>query len=101
LNPRRTTFHVNSAAEDETKKQIQWEYDHLKAASAVLFYFPSETLCPISLLELGKELVQQRPLFVAVHKDYQRRQDVIHQTRLARCVFFFLFFFFVILLILF
>ncbi len=31
----------------------RWEHDHLRRAKAIMFWFPSETLCPITLYELG------------------------------------------------
>ena len=36
--------------------QIEWEYEYLRRARVVLFWFPKESLCPIALFELGKEL---------------------------------------------
>jgi hypothetical protein len=87
LNPRRADFPIGDPA--AAPKQIEWEYRHLRKADAVLFWFPRETLCPITLYELGAWSVYhdergQKPLFVGVHPDYERRQDVEIQTRLAR-----------------
>jgi hypothetical protein len=82
LNPRRKNFPTNDPAAAEW--QIKWEHDHLHAASAILFWFPSETLCPITLYELGTWSMTDKPLFIGVHPDYQRRLDVEIQTRLAR-----------------
>jgi hypothetical protein len=31
----------------------RWEHDHLRRSKAIMFWFPSETLCPITLYELG------------------------------------------------
>lgn len=56
----------------------------LRDADAILFWFPCETLCPITLYELGAWSMSDKPLFVGVHPAYQRRQDVEIQTRLAR-----------------
>lgn len=82
FNPRRADFpmHNSSAAE----RQIKWEFDHLRLASFILFWFPCETLNPIVLYELGAWSMTSKPLFVGAHPDYQRRQDVVLQTRLAR-----------------
>jgi hypothetical protein len=82
LNPRRKNFPTNDPAAAEW--QIKWEHDHLHAASAILFWFPGETLCPITLYELGAWSMTDKPLFIGVHLDYQRRLDVEIQTRLAR-----------------
>lgn len=82
LNPRRENFPANDPIIAE--QQIRWEHDHLRAASAILFWFPSETLCPITLYELGAWSMTAKPLFIGVHPDYARRIDVELQTRLAR-----------------
>lgn len=82
LNPRRANFPIddpNAAAE-----QIRWEFEHLRAATARLFWFPCETLCPIVLYELGAWSRTWEPMFVGCHPDYQRRADVEIQTKLAR-----------------
>jgi len=86
LNPRREKFDVSDKTLAE--KQIRWEFDHLRLAKAVLFWFPPETLCPITLYELGTWSVLSQTtgahLFVGCHKDYQRKQDVEIQTKLIR-----------------
>ena len=82
LNPRRQNFPSNDPA--AAQAQIEWEHRHLRWASAVLFWFPCETLCPITLYELGAWSMTTKPLFVGTHPDYQRRRDVLIQTRLAR-----------------
>ena len=82
LNPRRKNFPQNDPAAAEW--QIRWEHDHLRRAAAILFWFPSETLCPITLYELGTWSMADKPLFLGVHPAYARRLDVEIQTRLAR-----------------
>jgi DNA mismatch repair protein MutH len=82
LNPRRAHFPMHDPAAAEA--QITWEHEHLRRALAVLFWFPCETLCPITLYELGAWSMTNKPLFVGMHPDYQRRQDVEIQTRLVR-----------------
>lgn len=82
LNPRRANFPIHNPAESEV--QIKWEFEHLRKATAILFWFPSETLCPITLYELGTWSMSEKPLFVGVHPNYQRRADVEIQTRLVR-----------------
>ena len=58
---------------------------HLRRATAVLFWFPPETLCPIALFELGGRVtVPHQPLFVGTDPRYARRADVEIQLRLAR-----------------
>ena len=82
LNPRRKNFPINDPS--AASGQIKWEYDHLRKASAILFWFPCETLCPITLYELGAWSMSEKPILLGVHPDYQRRQDVEIQTRLIR-----------------
>ena len=83
LNPRRRDFPMDDPS--AARAQIEWEYRHLSRATAVLFWFPPETLCPIALYELGgRALVRGQPLFVGTHPDYKRRLDVEVQLNLAR-----------------
>jgi len=82
LNPRRTQFSLDDAA--IARQQIEWEHRHLRLATAILFWFPRETLCPIALYELGAWSMTDKPLFVGVHPHYPRRQDVEIQTTLVR-----------------
>lgn len=83
LNPRRRDFPIHDPTAAEG--QIAWEFRHLCRATAVLFWFPPETLCPIVLFELGSwVMVPDRPLFVGTHPNYARRVDVAVQLRLAR-----------------
>ena len=81
LNPRRRNF---PNTPDASEKQIIWEHEHLRKATAISFWFPKETLCPITLYELGTWSMTDKPLFIGVNPDYQRRRDVEIQTKLAR-----------------
>lgn len=82
IDPRRPDFDVTdpNMAED----QIRWEHKQLMASAAILFWFPHETLCPITLYELGAHSQRRVPLFVGVHPGYKRRKDVEVQTHLCR-----------------
>lgn len=82
LNPRRADFPIGDPTAAE--KQITWEHEALRFADGILFWFPCETICPIVLYELGAWSMTQKPIFVGVHPDYLRKQDVVIQTRLAR-----------------
>ena len=82
LNPRREHFPIHDPT--AALNQITWEYKQLRQASAILFWFPCETICPIVLYELGAWSMTTKPLFVGVHPEYSRRRDVEIQTRLAR-----------------
>lgn len=81
LNPRRSTPFTGDIADE----QIRWEYGALRAVKTLMFWFPSETLCPISLFELG--VFSQRAdtqIIVGTHPDYARRFDVQIQMELSR-----------------
>lgn len=82
MNPRRTDFPIHDP--NAANFQIRWEHKHLAKADAILFWFPCETLCPIVLYELGAWVGRSKKLFIGVHPDYKRRQDVEIQTRLER-----------------
>lgn len=82
LNPRREDFDVSNPS--MTEAQIRWEYRYLRKASAVLFWFPPETLCPITLFELGGALERNAPVFVGCDPAYARQEDVRVQVGLAR-----------------
>lgn len=64
--------------------QIEWEYYHLLRVDAIMFWFPSPTLCPIALFELGSWINRPKPLFVGCDPEYKRKSDVEIQMRLAR-----------------
>lgn len=95
LNPRRANFPIDDPLASE--EQIIWEHKHLRLATAIMFWFPCETLCPITLFEYGKwlgshDLTTQgksivslrKQLFVGCHPDYGRKNDLIIQTELER-----------------
>lgn len=82
LNPRREDFPIHDPT--TTASQIRWEYDHLRTASAIIFWFPCETLCPITLYELGAWSMTDKPIIVGIHPKYQRRRDIEIQIAFAR-----------------
>lgn len=82
LNPRRKDFPIHNP--NAAREQIIWEYSHIDMADAVLFWFSPETLNPIVLYELGAQSQSTKPIFIGVHPEYKRRQDVEIQTELAR-----------------
>ncbi len=82
LNPRRRNFSIDDPSAAEA--QIGWEFRHLRRATARLFWFPPQTLCPIALYELGAWSARQGTLFVGTDPAYARRADVVLQLRLAR-----------------
>lgn len=88
LNPRRDDYPAGDP--NALHQQIEWEHRHLKAASAISFWFVAETLCPITLYELGAwanecdDAGHRKPIFVGAHPDYARRADLLIQLSLVR-----------------
>lgn len=82
LNPRRKDFPIHDP--NAALEQITWEHEQLRKADLILFWFPCETICPIVLYELGTWSMTDKSIYVGVHPEYQRRQDVEIQTALAR-----------------
>ena len=80
INPRRAHWDVN----DDTmeRKQIEWEHYHLDNSMSILFWFPKETVCPITLFELGKFLNSGKRLYIGCHPEYSRINDVRIQVSL-------------------
>jgi hypothetical protein len=82
FNPRRKSFPANDPS--ASKKQIEWEYKYLKKADIFSFWFPKETICTITLYELGKAYMTNKPIFVGINPRYERKLDIEVQTKLAR-----------------
>jgi hypothetical protein len=82
-NPRRANFPIGDIqAADE---QVTWEFDHLREANIIIFWFSKGSLNPISLYELGMwGNSRETAILIGVDPDYERKQDVIIQTALAR-----------------
>jgi hypothetical protein len=79
-NPRREGKFSKSHEEE----QIAWEYLHLLNASLISFWFARGSLNPIVLYELGMwGNSRQRPIFVGVDPEYERKADVMVQTQIA------------------
>lgn len=82
-NPRRENFPIDDP--NASEQQITWEYNHLRDADIISFWFDSGSLNPIVLLELGKyALSSSKPIFIGIDPEYKRIQDVQIQTRLSR-----------------
>ena len=69
------------------RKQIEWEHQALELAQIVLFWFPKESICPISLFEYGKFLERACKegirLIGGCDPEYARAFDLDIQTQLA------------------
>lgn len=82
FNPRRDDWPIDDPHASEA--QIKWEYKYMEKADAISFWFCKETLCPITLLELGKALKGYKDVFIGCDQEYARKLDVVVQTRLER-----------------
>lgn len=91
INPRRENWNIEGL-DEESIAQIRWEYAKIHKCDYMLFWFCEETLCPITLYELGMAVSRQEVykgpgdirLMVGVHPNYARKLDVITQVGLAR-----------------
>lgn len=86
VNPRRSDFDVT--AKDVERFQITWEHEMLRRCKYILFWFSYETFAPITLFELGAalnyyKLYPEQEIFIGIHPDYKRKNDVIIQTELV------------------
>lgn len=91
INPRRQVWDMKDP--DAARKQIEWEHHFLRRADIISFWFPEETLCPITLFELGKKICKPSNIFglqqipvVGAHPRYARRFDIEVQCQLERSV---------------
>lgn len=79
-NPRRDDWD-SSWKQDPTKgtdfhEQVEWEWDHIKEADLVLFYFDEKTKSPITLLELGYALGIKKDILVFCPQKFFRYGNV-------------------------
>lgn len=82
-NPRRKDFPIEDP--NAAQEQITWEYNHLKEADMILFWFSRGSLNPIVLYELGRwGNSSDKPIIIGLDPDYERSTDVITQTLLSR-----------------
>jgi len=81
FNPRRKNFSLETGV---NRQQIEWEHTYLRKASIISFWFCKETLCPITLYELGAWSMTNKPLIIGLDPEYGRREDVEIQTKLVR-----------------
>lgn len=94
INPRRKNFPIGDPS--ASQQQITWERAHIDVADILLFWFPKETLCPITLFEYGAAIFEDwavrnaevangwepQTIIVGTHPDYERRTDIVIQTGL-------------------
>lgn len=82
FNPRRKYFPENKI--NAALQQVEWEFRYLRKATAISFWFPEETLCPIALYELGAWSMMSKPIFIGIHPNYRRKLDIEIETQFAR-----------------
>ncbi len=82
-NPRRENFPINDPK--ASYEQILWEFDKLKSADMIVFWFSRGSSNPIVLYELGMwGNSRTTSIIIGIDNEYERKQDVIIQTNLAR-----------------
>lgn len=82
-NPRRENFPIGD--KDAAEEQITWEFNHLRDANIIIFWFSRGSLNPIVLYELGRWGNSSNiPILIGIDPEYERKQDVIIQTQLSR-----------------
>ncbi len=82
-NPRRKDFPIND--KNAAEEQITWEYNHLFDSHIIIFWFSRGSLNPIVLYELGMwGNSTDKIVIVGIDPEYERKQDVLIQTKLAR-----------------
>jgi hypothetical protein len=81
FNPRRDVFPSEPKAIEE---QIRWEFERLRSSDVLSFWFPEETLNPVTLFEFGAAMERAAPLVVGIDPLYKRRVDVEIQMKLRR-----------------
>jgi len=82
-NPRRKNFPIHDP--NASLEQIKWEFEKLKNADMIIFWFSRGSLNPIVLYELGMwGNSRNTPIIIGTDNEYERKRDVIIQTNLAR-----------------
>ncbi len=85
LNPRRSLVNNRGAWDSpEGERQIDWEFEHLRKASAVSFWFTAEGSGYSSAWEIGAMLERDIPVFVGVHPAYWKAATVAYQAQKRR-----------------
>lgn len=82
FNPRRSDFPIHDP--EAAPAQIKWEFEHLRIADIILFWFPKEGVQAIVMYELGAWSMTDKKLVIGVEPGFWREQDVYEQTRLIR-----------------
>ena len=82
-NPRRKNFSIHD--KNASVEQMKWEFNKLKNADMVTYWFSRGSLNSITLYELGMwGNSRNTPVIIGIDESYERRHDVVIQTTLAR-----------------
>ena len=82
-NPRRKNFPIEDP--NASEEQITWEYEKLRDADVIAFWFSRGSLNPIVLYELGRwGNSSDKEIVIGIDKGYERTKDVEIQTMLSR-----------------
>lgn len=73
LNPRRNNW--GDLTDNELRKQITWELDHLEKADIIFMYIIGTSKSPISLLEMGIHIKDSK-LIVVCEPEFYRYDNV-------------------------
>ena len=73
LNPRRNNW--GDLTDNELRKQITWELDHLEKADIIFMYIIGTSKSPISLLEMGIHIKDSK-LIVVCEPEFYRYENV-------------------------
>lgn len=77
-------FNPRCKEKPEEEPQVKWEYEKLGKSNIIAFWFSYGSMNPITLFEYGSHLKSGKKLIVGCHPDYERRNNVIIQTKLAK-----------------
>lgn len=69
LNPRVQTWPTSEAG---IRQQLAWEHLYLREANLRMFWFAGETVCPMTLFELGIAIAEGWPLVVGADPKYAK-----------------------------
>tara|TARA_B100000700_G_C15063722_1_gene868088 strand:+ start:42296 stop:42760 length:465 start_codon:yes stop_codon:yes gene_type:complete len=79
FNPRRDNWNSNLEPikeNEEFRKQVEWELDHIDIADIVIFYFSEESKAPISFLELGICLEKSKDVIIYCPEKFYRKGNI-------------------------
>lgn len=86
-NPRRNFYDLEDP--EQGRIQIKWEFHHLGRANIITFWFAKGRIQPITIFEYATYLKAYTGigypdhLLIAVHPEYERRFDLVEQTKLV------------------